>query len=183
MLDASARAAFDRAFDCATLRAATLRLNPVLCVCAIATATLCACGPESHHLEGSLSEVMDLTWRTSDVQQSQNELSLRFVQPQGVGENIVLRVTVSTSGTSVDPDEPVDLAEPDALGNKRGRVTRNVTDDPLQELPEVARGELVFHNPVTSGQTIPGEVHITFVEGTTVANGRTVFGTFEAKVE
>lgn len=144
---------------------------------------LCSCGPEEHRLEGSLTEVMDLTWRKADVQQSQNELALRFVYPQGAGEDVVLRVTASLLGTSVDAREPVDLAEPDALGNQRGRVTRAVTDDPMQDFPAIARGELTFQKPVTPGTTVAGDIHITFVAGTSAANGRTVFGDFEARVE
>ncbi|MBX5483783.1 MAG: hypothetical protein IRZ16_18320 [Myxococcaceae bacterium] len=127
--------------------------------------------------------MLDLTYRTVDVSQGQSDLAVRFVQPQGLGENVVLRVAVSLLGTSVDAGEAIDLAEPDALGNPRGRASRAVIDDPLQELPPIGRGELLFHRTLLPGETVPGELHITFSEGTTLASGRTVFGSFEAKVQ
>lgn len=155
----------------------------VLLAAASLVTLLTACGPEQHQLEGSLTEVVDLRWRSADVQLGENELSLRFLQPQGMGQNVVLRVTASLLGIAVDANEPINLAEPDLAGHKRGRITRSVVDDPLTEFPEVERGELTFHRSIVSGATVPGEVHITFAQGTKLANGRTVFGSFEARVE
>ena len=157
-------------------------LAPTAIMALMASLTLSACGPE-HALEGSLTEVVDLTFTKVDVQRSEDELAVRFLRPQGIGDDVVLRVSAGLLGTAVDANNPIDLAESDPVGNQRGRVTRNVLDDPLTDFPELERGELVFHKSVISGKTIPGEFHLTFARGTKLANGRTVFGTFEAKVQ
>lgn len=143
----------------------------------------CACGRAEPLLEGSLSEVVGLKYRTADVTQSQDELALRFVMPQGISENVVLRLTVSTLGTTIEANAPWNLAEEDPLGRQRGSVSRNVIEDPLERFPEIERGELVFERPLQFGARVPGSFHVTFVQGTELASGRTVFGTFEAKVQ
>lgn len=154
-----------------------------LLLTAAASALAAGCGRPDKALEGSLTEVVDLTYRTADLTRGESDLAVRFVAPQGAGENVVLRLTVSTLGTLVNANEPIDLAEPDANGQVRGTVTRNVLEDPLQTLPAIARGELVFDRPLEGAGRVKGELHITFAQGTTVASGRTVFGPFEAKVE
>lgn len=145
---------------------------------------LCACGgPREQRLEGSLSDVVDLRFRKVEILQHDTELAVRFIDARASSEDVVLRLAVSLLGTSVDPREKVDLAEPDAAGKQRGSVSRAVLDDPLTSFPEIERGGLLLQKPVTTGAVVPGELHVTFGQGTHVASGRTVFGTFEAKVQ
>lgn len=153
---------------------------PAAVLAASGAAVLCACGPGERALQGSLSEVLDLRFNAADVVQSDRELSLRFLWKEGTTEDVVLRVTASTLGTSVDAQKTLDLAEEDPSGRQRGRVTRLVQDDPLTTLPPLRRGGLTFQRSLIPGQTVPGELHITFAQGTDLASGRTVFGTFEA---
>lgn len=145
--------------------------------------TVSACGPEEHALEGSLSEVVNLRFRDADLTLGESELALRFIAPQGAGENVVLRVTASTLGTSVDAQETLDLAELDPVGAQRGRITRAVHEDPLTELPPLQRGGLVFDRSPLAGERVTGSLHVTFAQGTELASGRTVFGSFEARVQ
>lgn len=162
-----------------------LRLVTRTLSCALSCALLCAgtaCGGEDRALDGSLSEVLDLTYRKTEVVQTDDELAVRFVMPQGAGEDVVLRVTASLVGTRVDPREPLDLTEEDALGTVRGRVGRSVSGDPLTEFPPLRRGVLTFGQHLEAGARVDGEVRLTFDNGTHLASGRTVFGTFEAQV-
>ena len=99
------------------------------------------------------------------------------------GEDVVLRLSVDLAGTSIDAHETFDLASLDLDGNQRGTISRSVLDDPLTSFPQLQRGELTFRRSVISGETIPGEFRVTFVNGTELASGRTAFGTFEATVQ
>ncbi len=153
----------------------------------VALALLCltttACGGDAQTLEGSLSELLDLRYRKVSVVQTQEELSVRFVWPEGASEDVVLRVTSSLLGAVVNPRQPLDLAEVDDLGRVRGRVARAVNNDPVTDFPPPRRGALTFDRHLQQGATVNGELHLTFENGTELASGRTVFGSFEATIE
>ncbi len=142
------------------------------------------CGPSDERMiEGSLSEVVNLRYSKVDIVKNEDELSVRFLQPQGPGEDVVLRLSVDLAGTSIDANETFDLASLDLDGNQRGTISRSVLDDPLTSFPQLRQGELTFRRSVISGETIPGEFRVTFVNGTELASGRTAFATFEATVQ
>lgn len=147
------------------------------------TLTSACGGTREQRLEGSLSEVVDLRFHKAEIQQQEGELAVRFIDSRASTEDIVLRLAVSLLGTSVDPREKVDLAEDDAVGRQRGSVSRAVLNDPLTSFPDIERGGLTLQRPAITGETVPGEFHVTFAQGTHVASGRTVFGTFEGKVQ
>lgn len=146
-------------------------------------AGLPGCGSGNHQLEGSLSEVLDLTYQSVDVVKNPDDLSVRFLMPQGAGDNVVLRLSVDLAGTSIDARETFDLTSLGLQGNPRGTVSRSVLDDPLTTFPRMKRGELTFNHRVIPGEAVSGEFRITFENGTELASGRTVFGTFEATVQ
>ncbi|MGA9522061.1 MAG: hypothetical protein WBV82_11380 [Myxococcaceae bacterium] len=141
------------------------------------------CGPEDRVVEGSLSEVIDLRYGKVDIVKNENDLSIRFLQPRGEGEDVVLRVSVDLTETSIDANQTFDLASLTPGGSQRGTISRSVLDDPLTSFPQLQRGELTFRRDVTSGETVPGEFRVTFVNGTELASGRTAFATFEATVQ
>ena len=153
----------------------------VLAAALLLTAT--ACGGDESALEGSLSELVDLRYRKVSVVQTQDELSVRFLWPEGASEDVVLRVTASLVGVVPNPRQPLDLAEQNDLGEVRGRVGRAVRNDPVTEFPPPRRGALTFQSHLQKGSTVEGELHLTFENGTELASGRTVFGTFEANIE
>jgi hypothetical protein len=57
-----------------------------------------------------------------------------------------------------------------------------VQDEPPRAFPRILRGGLTFDKTPASGATVPGSFHVTFVNGTDVYSGRTLFGRFEATV-
>jgi hypothetical protein len=141
---------------------------------------LCACGPPS--LSGSLTEILDLHYKSSEVQLDSTSVSVRFVSPQGGGENVVLKVAGSLVGTTLTPPAMLDLAADAPDGNQRGQVSRNVLGDPRTTFPPLAHGFLHLLTTPVQGQQVTGDFSITFVEGSDVANGRTAFGSFHATV-
>ncbi len=158
-----------------------LRFVSVSAVACVALVTASGCGRDPA-LDGSLTELVDLSYRKVEVVKTVDELALRFVMPQGAGEDVVLRVSASLVGTRVDAREPLDLTEEDALGQVRGKVARSVQGDALTQFPPLQRGQLTFEKELQEGALVEGELNLTFENGTHAASGRTVFGRFEARV-
>lgn len=151
--------------------------------CPVVALMLAGCGPgRGGALEGSLSVVLDLTYKEARVELSEQEVSVSFVRPKGSGEDTVLKVTARLEGVALEPGVALDLAEPLSAGGQRGVVSRNVLDDPRRDFPPLQRGRLLLEGAVTPGARVPGEVSATFENGTELASGRTVFGSFEGSV-
>ncbi|ADO69757.1 conserved uncharacterized protein [Stigmatella aurantiaca DW4/3-1] len=145
---------------------------------------LTACG-EGTRLEGSVSPLLDLRYERAEAQGSEEELSVRFITPQGSGENTILKVTAKRENLTFEPGKPIDLTEtmgPPPSEVQRGEVSRSVLDEPVRAFPRIARGTLTFEKALQPGAKVPGDFHVTFVQGTDVYSGRTLFGHFEATV-
>lgn len=149
---------------------------------------LSGCG-EGPRLEGSVTPLLDLRYERSEALADEVEASVRFITAQGSGENTVLKVTARLEDLQLTPDQPINLAEllgdeddPEEERPQRGTVSRSVLDEPARDFPRITRGTLTFEKAITPGATVPGNFHVTFVNGTDVYSGRTVFGRFEATV-
>ncbi|PTL81947.1 hypothetical protein [Vitiosangium sp. GDMCC 1.1324] len=144
---------------------------------------LSSCAPHKT-LEGSVTERLDLSFERVEALASKTEVSVSFLRPQGAGQDTILKVAARLEGVSLEPRTAIDLAQRvgGAEGPQRGAVSRSVLEEPVRAFPEIARGELVFDGYLDSGKTVTGELHITFVNGTDVYSGRTIFGRFEATV-
>ncbi|SEU37988.1 hypothetical protein [Stigmatella erecta] len=143
-----------------------------------------ACG-EGPRIEGSVSPLLDLRYERAEAQGTPDEVSVRFITPQGAGENTILKVTAKLENLPFAPGTPIDLTEP--LGAppsevQRGEVSRSVLDEPVRGFPRIARGTLTFQKDLQPGTKVSGDFHVTFVQGTDVYSGRTLFGRFEATV-
>ena len=136
----------------------------------------------SPELEGSLRELLDLHYQSVQINGSPNELAIRYVAPQGSGEDLVLEVAANLDGLTLTDGMTVDLSELAPDGEQRGRLTRNVLNDPRRDFPALQFGQLVLKSVPKSGQTLSGSFSATFAEGTDFAAGRTVFGDFSGKV-
>lgn len=141
---------------------------------------LCACGPPT--LEGSLTEIMDLHYTRTDVSASSASVAVRFLAPQGTGENLVLEVGARLGGIMLEAGVPIDLAQTAPDGTQRGIVTRDVFDDPRRTFPLIRQGQLLLRSLPMPQTKVAGELSVSFVVGTQYANGRTVFSKFEAQI-
>jgi hypothetical protein len=156
------------------------RILPALALLGLMTA--CGQGP---HLEGSVTSLLDLRYETAEAQANEEEASVRFLTVQGAGENTILKVAARLDSLTLTPGVKIDLAE--VLGDtpdspQRGAVSRSVLDEPQREFPRLLRGGLTFDQALTPQSKVSGEFHVTFVNGTDVYSGRTIFGRFEATV-
>ncbi len=161
------------------------RLSRAVALCA-ALAALGACEREGGELEGSVSEVVDLRYQRAEAQWAPGELSINFVSPQGTGINTILKVSAQVGDMIPEGYTGplvIDLAEVLEGGAQRGAIGRSVLDEPVRTFPQLARGTLtVDSTAVDPGSRITGDFHVTFVNGTNVYSGRTIFGSFEATV-
>jgi hypothetical protein len=142
------------------------------------------CGP-GPHLEGSVTPLLDLRYETAQALANEDEVSVRFLTVQGAGENTLLKVAARLDDLQLTPGVAIDLAE--LLGTEpgspqRGTISRSVQDEPTREFPRILRGGLTFKKALTPTAKVPGDFHVTFVNGTDVYSGRTIFGRFEATV-
>lgn len=156
------------------------RILPALSLLGLMTA--CGQGP---HLEGSVTALLDLRYDTAEAQVNEEEASVRFLTAQGAGENTILKVAARLDDLTLTPGTKIDLAE--VLGDtpdspQRGAVSRSVLDEPQREFPRLLRGGLTFDQALNPQSKVTGEFHVTFVNGTDVYSGRTIFGRFEATV-
>lgn len=154
------------------------------CVLGLAVLAL-ACGGEGGALEGSVTPLLDLRYQRSEARVGEGQLSVSFLTKQGSGENTVLKVSARVDdmlpeGYTGSLD--IDLAEVLENGAQRGTVGRSVLDEPVREFPLLARGKLFVDRIPQPNGRVTGDFNVTFVNGTDVYSGRTIFGRFEATV-
>lgn len=164
-----------------------MRRAPLLL--ALGVLLLLACGPRS--VQGSLSVLMDMTYKSVDVVLGQSDVTVRFVRPvdeenPAGGEDLVLAVsarglTLPFPADAGTPGIRFDLAEELGFG-QRGSLARNVLGDPRQTFPQIQRGHLAFTSLPAAGQPTSGDFAVTFVLGQELGNGRTLFDSFQGTV-
>jgi hypothetical protein len=163
------------------------RILPALWLLGLLLGLTSGCG-EGPRLEGSVSELLDLRYERVDAMALEDEVVVSFVTPQGCGENTILKVSARLDDLTLTPGVKIDLAE--LLGDtpdspQRGAVDRDVLNEPDRDFPRILIGGLTLETALdafTPGAKVPGEFHVTFVNGTDVYSGRTVFGRFDATV-
>lgn len=156
-------------------------VNATGLVLLVACAGLSACGPTE--LQGSLTELLDLHYESVEVSQSGQEIAVRFLTPQGSGQNLVMEFAADVSGLTLKPGVAIDLSEQAPDGQQRGKLSRDVLNDPRRTFPSLFTGKLTLDAlPKKSGQPISGKVSATFEECIQFACGRTIFGDFAGKV-
>ncbi|MFO0598522.1 MAG: hypothetical protein U0228_24665 [Myxococcaceae bacterium] len=173
-----------------------------LCCAVVSSAVGCADSkvpPPKFRLEGSLGQVMDLSFDEARVIIAPSDVSVLFVrikplesltiddggtQMMGTTEDYPIKVAYQLLGDPPPLKGTYDLAADAGAGAQRGVVSRNVQGDPRNTFPNMARGELKFDQDIEPGKRITGSFHVTFENGKEVASGRTVFlDSFAAQVE
>lgn len=153
-------------------------------------ATLAGCGPRGtvppakYGLEGSLSVVMDLGWDECFLDQTADEIAVRFVRKRGETADTPLKIVWALAGQTLNTPSTISLSEPrpDDANRQRAVVSRNVLDDKRTTFPLMVVGKLSFLEEIRSDSTVKGQFNITFENGIEFANGRTIYGPFNAKV-
>ena len=169
----------------------------------VAVAAGIACGPKT--IEGSLGEVLDLTYQDIKLGFAGPQVAVSWTRPRGSGTDAVLVVSEKLDGLSVYTGDFVNLAQalpdfaladagvldagtgPGADGGiplQRGLVTRDVFNDPRHDFPGISDGFMVLYDvPGDAGTTVRGSFSVTFARCVDFGCGRTVFGDFQATVQ
>lgn len=144
----------------------------------------CGGGGAKYVLEGSLSAVMDLNFDKAVLEQSGEDVSVRYVRVRGATEDTQLKVAWAFAGEAFNPPATLDLAQPrpDDMNQQRGVLSRNVQNDPRQNFPRLERGSLILYGVPTPGKSLKVEMRATIENGSDPSSGRTVFGTVSAEV-
>jgi len=165
-----------------------------------------ACGPNK--IEGSLQEILDLTYQDVQLRFAGDQVAVRWTRPRGSGEDAVLIVSEKLDGLVVRTGDYVNLAEPvpdfaveallaDAgavdggmlpdggiVSQQRGVVSRDVFNDPRKTFPLLSDGFMVLYTvPGDAGTLVRGSFSVTFQRCVDFGCGRTVFGDFKATVQ
>jgi hypothetical protein len=157
-----------------------------------------------HVLEGSLSQVLEMGYDEVRVLIAPEDLSLQFVRVRpidttdldagsatGTSEDYPFELTMALWGEDPPGNRRVDLTELDMSGNQRGVYTRNVLNDPNTRFPNARVQDggvgpccatIYFKTTPSPGGKVSGDFNVTFENGSDLASGRTVFGSFDAKV-
>lgn len=165
-----------------------------------------ACGQSK--IEGSLGEILDLTYQDIKLGFSGAQIAVTWTRPRGTGTDAVLIVSEKLDGLSVYTGDAVDLAEilpqfalldaglldadggplpqPDGgvVSLQRGLVTRDVFNDPRHDFPGISNGFMILYDvPGDAGTPVRGSFSVTFDRCVDFGCGRTVFGDFQATVQ
>ncbi len=148
----------------------------------LALLALGSCGV-TNTLEGSLGEVLDLSFVSVEVSITETAVIVGYNRPsggEGEGRDIVLKLVAETPPVDIVGGKALDLtALPD--GTPRATVTRSVADDPIRTLAAIKLGTLTFDGKVELDRPVTGSFRVTLGEGGDAGKGRTAFGTFTVK--
>lgn len=142
------------------------------------------CGCASTSLDGSLSDQVPLAFDRVEIEHSATAIAVIYVKdlPRGGGYDTVLKVVAATKDVALDRASSIDLVEK-LDGVPRGSVARAVADDARRDFPPLVRGRLSFDGVVDAGKDASGTFTVLFDRGGSVGAGRTVYGSFVAKVK
>jgi hypothetical protein len=170
-------------------------------IAAVVVGVALACGPTK--VEGSLQEIIDLTYQDIKLGFAGDQIAVRWTRPRGSGLDTVLEVSEKLDGLTVRTGDFVNLAEPlpdfaladagmpDAgllpdggvFDQQRGVVTRDVFNDPRKQFPLISDGFMVLYAVPRDGGVVSGSFSVTFQRCVDFGCGRTVFGDFKATVQ
>jgi hypothetical protein len=170
-------------------------------IAALVVGVALACGPTK--VEGSLQEIIDLTYQDIKLGFAGDQIAVRWTRPRGSGLDTVLEVSEKLDGLTVRTGDFVNLAEPlpdfaladagmpDAgllpdggvFDQQRGVVTRDVFNDPRKQFPLISDGFMVLYDVPRDGGVVNGSFSVTFQRCVDFGCGRTVFGDFKATVQ
>ena len=193
-------------------RSTAKRLRAVVTLTGLGVLSACSPSgqpaPAKFRLEGSLSQLMNLGYDEARLRldydpnnpQASDTLGIEFVRVRplgsntlddggmvnavGASEDIVLKIGYQLAGDAPPANQRLDLTFLDQNGASRTTLSRNVLNDPRRSFPPLRVGSLFLDRAPdrVAMNTVNGEFNLTFENGVEVASGRTVFGTFSAKV-
>lgn len=146
-------------------------------VSALCAAALAGCRKGDDTLEGSLGEVIDLSFDDVEVSITEWNVIIGYHRPHGEGRDIVFKLVANKRPDEVVRGEEIDLAPlPD--GTAVASCTRSVADDPIRTFAAIKTGMLKLDRVPEIDGVVGGSFRVTLAEGGDAGKGRTAFGSF-----
>jgi hypothetical protein len=150
----------------------------VLFCTALASLTLLACGGDNV-LSGSISEIFDLSVSRMEVRRNDQALQVTYLRNRGVFLDVVARVAISLDGVELKKGTQINLAGMTDGGTLRTSVVHAPGGEPVRNLPEITRGDMIVIEGGAIGETTRGNFSMLFSSnGGDLGQGRTLVGSF-----
>lgn len=149
-----------------------LRLLPLLGL------GLLSCGKGG--LTGSVDQFFPLDYTREEILRTHDAFQVTYYKDSPDQIDVVVRLTVVTTGYDFTPGHSFDLSGEYAPGHPRAVVTHAAGGEPSRMLPPVKKGSLSLDQGGQPGQPTSGSFNLSFGEGGDFGNGATVGGGFSA---
>ncbi len=133
----------------------------------------------SASLSGSVSEIFPLDFNQSAIFVNSQSFEVDYYLTSAGSEDLVVELTVDTTGLSFQPGVTVDLGSDVGPGQPRATVVHQLAGGPLQVLPPISSGSLSLSGGGAPGQYTTGSFQLAFdAQVSQFGNGRTLSGGF-----
>ena len=149
-------------------------------VCGVCGLLFAACANPPESLTGSISQAFDLSFSSVAIAENSQAFQVSYLRSDG--NEIVMRITVDTTGITLKGGQAIDLSGDYATGHPRTTVTRAVANEPLRVLPPLQNGSMTLGNSAKTGQDTSGSFAMTFSSAGDLGGGYTLNGTFAGLV-
>jgi len=149
-------------------------------LCAALALCAASCGGG---LSGSVGQFFALDYSRLEILRDADAFQVTYYQDTPTEIDVVVRLTVVTTGYDFTPGHTFDLAGEYAPGHPRAVVTHAAGGEPARTLPALLHGTLTLDSGGKPGERTQGSFNLSFEnEGGDFGNGSTVSGDFDAVV-
>ncbi|MBS2031911.1 MAG: hypothetical protein JST54_28700 [Deltaproteobacteria bacterium] len=160
------------------MKARSARLAARALFCAGALAVFGSCG--GPNLSGSVGQYFSLDFDRQEILRDDNAFQVTYFHDGQDQVDVVVRITVVTTGYDFKPGHSFDLSGEYAPGHPRAVVTHAAGGEPSRQLPPIKHGSLTLSSGGQPGQDTKGTFSCSFeMEGGDFGQGTDVNGTFE----
>lgn len=136
-----------------------------------------SCGKSG--LSGSVDQFFPLDFSREEILRTRDAFQVTYYKDSPDQIDVVVRLTVVTTGFDWKPGHSFDLSGEYAPGHPRAVVTHAAGGEPARALPPVKQGTLNLDKGGEAGQATAGSFNLSFGEGGDFGNGTTVNGSFD----
>lgn len=146
------------------------------CAALLLAASSCGKG-----LSGSVSQFFALDYSRLEILRDADAFQVTYYRDTPTEVDVVVRLTVVTTGFDFSPGHTFDLSGEYAPGHPRAVVTHAVGGEPARALPLVMHGTLTLDSGGKPGERTQGSFSVSFQEsGGDFGTGTSVEGDFDA---
>ena len=129
-------------------------------------------------LSGSVDQFFPLDFSREEILRDHDAFQVTYYKDGPDQIDVVIRLTVVTTGFDFTPGHSFDLSGEYAPGHPRAVVTHAAGGEPSRALPPVKAGKLTLDSGGAPGQSTSGSFSLAFGQGGDFGDGTTVNGNF-----